>query len=260
MAEFVDDTITLTIALKATSAILSVNCENSCDLLLEYDKNDDGIIDETEASGAAVGAAMGIISNVQSKFINDAHVAGSINKLCPGCYAGMPFDIHPISPLIPPESAGDPTDTTHQHTLDEGEYAITVTKRNYDTVYARIKVLSDGTVSCEDVTGGSCGGSGYPRVETAGANVKVYMKYAGGAVVVPGAVCDWIRSLGANGWRDIVWDDVLKIYDAYLNPGSPGVGFAVVWDDVLTAYSYYLDVPTGKPTLGNNSRHGCGFT
>lgn len=257
MAEVVDDTTTFTIALKATSATI-VNCENSCDLLLEYDKNNDGIIDETEASGAAVGAAMGIISNVQSKFINDAHVAGSINKLCTGCYTGIPSGTHPIPPLIPPESAGDPTDTTHQHILDEGEYAITVTKRNYDTVHARIKVLSDGTVSCEDVTGGSCGGSGYPRVETTGANVKVYMKYASGAIAVPGAVCDWIKSLG--GWKAIDWDDVLKIYDAYLNPSSPGVGFAVVWDDVLTTYSYYLDIPMGQPTLGNNSRNGCGFT
>jgi hypothetical protein len=239
-----------------------VNCSTSCDLLLEYDKNNDGIIDETETHVAATAAAKGIISNVQSKFINDAHVAGSINAKCPGCYTGSaplpPPTPKPTPPPAPPESAGDPTTVAHQYSLEEGEYSITVTKSDYETVNARIKVLSNGDVSCEDVTGVYECGTGYPRVETVGSSVRVYMEYSGGEAPMSGGVCDWIVSLG--GWRAITWDDVLDIYDAYLDPTQHSIGFDVVWEDVLTTYDYYLDQPSGQPTAGNASAHGCGFT
>jgi hypothetical protein len=207
-----------------------VNCSTSCDLLLEYDKNNDGIIDETETHVAATAAAKGIISNVQSKFINDAHVAGSINAKCPGCYTGSaplpPPTPKPTPPPAPPESAGDP-------------------------------ILSNGDVSCEDVTGVYECGTGYPRVETVGSSVRVYMEYTGAAPTASG-VCPWIVSLG--GWKAITWQDVLAVKYAYLDPANHSVGFSpVTWNDVLGVKYYYYGINENNPTNGN-SKINCGFT
>ena len=260
MAEYTDDTKTITIALKGATGVAGVNCDNSCDLLNRYDTNNDGVIDMDELFASADAAARGDISAVESKFINDAYIAGSINDLCPGCYtgAGTGNGQAPAPAPQPPGSAGDPTTVSHQYNLEEGEYEVTVTKNNYETITARIKVLSNGNVDCEDVIGVHGCGTGYPRVETVASSVRVYMEYSGGTAPIGGGVCDWITSLG--GWKAITWANVLEIYDAYLDPTKYSVGFDVVWNDVLTTYDYYLDQPSGQPTAGNASAHGCGFT
>ena len=157
----------------------------------------------------------------------------------------------------PPESAGDPTTVAHQYSLEEGEYSITVTKSDYETVNARIKVLSNGDVSCEDVTGVYQCGTGYPRVETVGSSVRVYMDYTGAAPTASG-VCDWIVSLG--GWKAITWQDVLAVKYAYLDPANHSVGFSpVTWNDVLGVKYYYYGINENNPTNGN-SKINCGFT
>jgi len=255
MTEYTDDTKTFTIPLEAASGVVGVNCENSCDLLNHYDTNNDGIIDMVELFDAAEDEADDTISAVESKFVNDAYIAGSINAKCPGCYTGSTT---PAPPPPPPESEGDPATVPYQHSLEEGEYAITVTKNNYETVEARINVLSNGDVSCVDVTGGSCGGSGYPRVETVGSSVRVFMDYSGGTASVGGGVCDWIVSLG--GWKAITWDDVLAVKYAYLDPTNYSVGFSpVTWNDVLGTKYYYYGIDSNDPTNGN-TKTNCGFT
>ena len=258
MAEIVDHVASFTITLTAGST--TVNCANSCDLLNRYDTDNDGVIGQVEVFKAADDVNAGVISNVQGKFIGDAFLAGSINGLCSGCYTGSGSGAPPPPPPPPPppESEGDPTTVPYQHSLEEGEYAITVTKNNYETVEALITVLSTGAVVCGDVTGGSCGGSGYPRVEVVGSSVRVYMEYSGGEAPVAGGVCDWIVSLG--GWRAITWQDVLAVKYAYLDPANYSVGFSpVTWNDFLGVKYYYYGIDTNDPSNGN-SKLDCGFT
>lgn len=262
MTDHTDDTQTLTIALTASGGSVgsSVTCENSCDLLNRYDANRDGIIDMDDVFTAADDVELGKITHPEAKFINDAYMAQSINNLCPGCAIVITPQPVPIPPL-PPEGGGDPETASTQYHLAVGKHEFTVTKTDYDTITCQIEVMSDGTVECRDVTGVSGCGTGSQRVETEGSSVRVYMKYAGGTTPVTpvtGGVCDWITSLG--GWKAIMWDNVLEIYDAYLDPANHSVGFTVVWDDVLTTYDYYLDQPSGQPTTGNASDNGCGFT
>lgn len=142
-------------------------------------------------------------------------------------------------PPPPPTIGGDPSSTATKKSLAAGDHNITITKNNYETVTAKINVSSKGLVSCESVTGGSCEGTGYPRVEASGTSVKVYM--ATGVSVVT-SYAEWVTSKGGASGIDGNLGVVGEIIDGYLSyVGEAGyLGFTVALGDVGSTIDYYL--------------------
>ena len=219
MAEIVDATKTMVITLTPPSAIISCTSptphySSGCALLLAYDRDNDGIISFSERSAAIDDGNAETITASELKFVSDAYTAGSINALCTGCYT--PPYVPPTPPPPPPPTiGGDPSSTATRKSLAVGDHNITITKSNYETVVAKINVSSKGEVTCESVTGGSCGGTGYPRVEATGTSVKVYM-----ATGVADGKCAWINAQTHNQTH---W--ISELIKAYF--GRTDLGFAV---------------------------------
>jgi len=59
---------------------------SGCALLKYFDTDNDGEIDDSELSAAASVYSAGSITADEYAFVVAAHVKGSINALCPGCY------------------------------------------------------------------------------------------------------------------------------------------------------------------------------
>ena len=84
---------------------------SGCELLLHYDANDDGVIDSIEANVAISDQKSGLITEAEMNFVVDAWKAGSINKLCPGCYKEELVPIFSVTSFtVTPLSCEEPCD------------------------------------------------------------------------------------------------------------------------------------------------------
>jgi hypothetical protein len=119
------------------------------------------------------------------------------------------------SAAINDANAENPSSTATPKSLATGDHNITISKNNYETVTAKINVSSTGAVTCKSVTGGSCGGTGYPRVDALGTSVKVYM-----ATGVTDGKCVWINAQTHNQTH---W--ISELIKAYF--GRTDLGFVV---------------------------------
>ncbi|RKY63183.1 MAG: hypothetical protein DRQ02_12935, partial [Candidatus Latescibacterota bacterium] len=62
--------------------------ETGCELILYYDKNNDGVIDDNELNVCYSDWVSGKIAEPEFDYVGEAYYRKSINKLCPGCYKG----------------------------------------------------------------------------------------------------------------------------------------------------------------------------
>ncbi len=65
---------------------------SGCELLLHYDENNDGIIDEDELTKVREDNIAGLLNDCELASIRMCHSATSINDLCPGCYVEPAHD------------------------------------------------------------------------------------------------------------------------------------------------------------------------
>ena len=66
----------------------SLALETGCELMLYYDKNNDGVIDRDELDICYKDWVNGKITEPEFDYVGEAYYRKSINKLCPGCYKG----------------------------------------------------------------------------------------------------------------------------------------------------------------------------
>ena len=66
----------------------SLALETGCELMLYYDKNNDGVIDRDELDICYKDWIGGKITEPEFDYVGEAYYQKSINKLCPGCYKG----------------------------------------------------------------------------------------------------------------------------------------------------------------------------
>ena len=81
-----------------------------CELLLYYDTNDDGIIDDSELNVAFKDAIAGTITADEYAFIRNSYNIGSINALpgCSGCYSEEGEAIFRVTEFTAPSSCEAP--------------------------------------------------------------------------------------------------------------------------------------------------------
>lgn len=88
MAETTDQTHGFTVSLTypPTCDGPTTNFPTGCNLLKAYDTNNDGLISASEKGAAMTDYNSGVITWDEYQFVLGAHILGSINTKCPGCY------------------------------------------------------------------------------------------------------------------------------------------------------------------------------
>ena len=129
-------------------------------------------------------------------------------------------------------TAAPPGMETRTMSLEEGKsYSIEVQLSNYEVLKATIRVTSSGII-CETVTGGACGGSALPRIDTSGWVVTTHLKATSGG----GNYSEWVDSKG--GLSGVELDDIFELKDAFI--GLAEIGFAPILSQIMECKDAFI--------------------